>query len=99
MLMTVSMMWTISGEGINNFLPTFIMIFSGMIVPLPLFPDWIKPILNALPFSGLVDKPFRLFTGNLSADILFNVVLHQFLWIVILITLGRLLVHRGIRKL
>lgn len=99
MLMTVSMMWTISGEGINNFLPTFIIIFSGMIVPLPLFPEWIKPLLNALPFSGLVDKPFRLFTGNLPADALFNVVLHQIFWIVVIITLGRFLVNRGVKKL
>lgn len=99
MLMTVSMMWTISGEGINNLLPTFIIFFSGMIVPLPLFPEWIKPLLNALPFSGLIDKPFRIFTGNLPADALFNVVLHQIFWIVVIITLGRFIVNRGVRKL
>ncbi|MCC5639090.1 ABC-2 family transporter protein [Nostoc sp. CHAB 5844] len=99
MLMTISMMWTISGEGINNVLPTFIVIFSGMIVPLPLFPEWIKPVLNELPFSGLVDQPFRLFTGNLPPDALFNIVLHQIFWIAIMITLGRFLVNRGVRKL
>ncbi|RCJ32481.1 ABC transporter permease [Nostoc minutum NIES-26] len=99
MLLTVSMMWTISGEGINSVLPTFIIIFSGMIVPLPLFPDWIKPILNALPFSGLLDQPFRLFTGNLLPNALFNVLLHQTFWIVVIIILGRVLVKRGVRKL
>ncbi|MEH2243537.1 hypothetical protein [Nostoc sp.] len=62
MLLTVSMMWTLSGEGINSILPTLIIMFSGMIVPLPLFPEWSKPLLNALPFSGLVDQPFRQIT-------------------------------------
>jgi ABC-2 type transport system permease protein len=99
MLLTVSMMWTISGEGMNTILPTFIIIFSGMIVPLPLFPEWIKPILNALPFSGLLDQPFRLFTGNLLPNALFNVMLHQTFWIVVIVILGRVLVKRGIRKL
>ncbi|MBH8576235.1 ABC-2 family transporter protein [Nostocaceae cyanobacterium CENA369] len=99
MLLTVSMMWTISGEGINTILPTFIIIFSGMIVPLPLFPEWIKPVLNALPFSGLLDRPFRLFSGNLLPNALFNVLLHQTFWIVVIIILGRVLVKRGIRKL
>ncbi|MEH2071506.1 MAG: ABC transporter permease [Nostoc sp.] len=99
MLLTVSMMWTLSGEGINSILPTLIIIFSGMIVPLPLFPDWSKPLLNALPFSGLIDQPFRLFTGNLPPNALFNVLLHQLFWIFAIVILGRLLVILGIKKL
>ncbi|MDZ8083015.1 MAG: ABC-2 family transporter protein [Nostoc sp. DcaGUA01] len=99
MLLTVSMMWTLSGEGINSILPTLIIIFSGMIVPLPLFPEWIKPLLNALPFSGLIDHPFRLFTGNLPPNQLFNVLLHQTFWIFIIVILGRFLVNRGVKKL
>ncbi|MDZ8056502.1 MAG: ABC transporter permease [Aulosira sp. ZfuVER01] len=99
MLLTISMMWTISGEGINSVFPPILTIFSGMIVPLPLFPDWIKPILNVLPFSGLLDKPFRLFTGNLPPNALFNVLLHQIIWIVVIIILGRFLVKRGVSKL
>ncbi|OYE05807.1 ABC transporter permease [Nostoc sp. 'Peltigera membranacea cyanobiont' 232] len=99
MLLTVSMMWTISGEGINNVLPTLIIVLSGMIVPLPLFPEWSKPFLNALPFSGLIDKPFRLFTGNLQPNALFNILLHQTFWIIIIIILGRVIVKHGIKKL
>jgi ABC-2 type transport system permease protein len=99
MLLTVSMMWTLSGEGINNILPTLIIIFSGMIVPLPLFPEWLKPFLNALPFSGLIDQPFRLFIGNLSPNALFNVLLHQIFWIFILVIIGRFLVDRGVKNL
>ncbi|BDA70500.1 putative ABC transporter permease protein [Calothrix sp. PCC 7716] len=99
MLFTVSMMWTISGDGVNNFLPPLIIVFSGMIVPLPLFPEWLKPLLNALPFSGLVDKPFRLFTGNLPFNSLPSVLLHQAFWILVFIILGRLLVNRGVKKL
>ncbi len=99
MLFTVSMMWTISGEGVNNIFPTFILIFSGMIVPLPFFPEWIKPLLNVLPFSGLVDKPFRIFIGNLPPNLLPSVLLHQAFWIFVLVFIGRLLVNRGVRKL
>jgi ABC-2 type transport system permease protein len=99
MLLTVSMMWTISGEGINSILPPLITIFSGMIVPLPLFPEWSQTFLNALPFSGLLDKPFRLFTGNILPDALLGVLIHQIFWIVVIITIGRVLVKHGVRKL
>lgn len=99
MLLTVSMMWTLSGEGVNSLFPTLIIICSGMVVPLPLFPEWIKPILNALPFSGLLDKPLRLFTGNLPPNALFSVLIHQGFWIITIVLLGRFLVNRGVNKL
>jgi ABC-2 type transport system permease protein len=99
MLLTVSLMWTLSGEGINSLAPSLAIIFSGMIVPLPFFPDWIQPLLDVLPFSGLLDRPFRLFTGHLPPDALFPVLLHQVIWISIIVLFGRSLVQRGIQKL
>lgn len=99
MLLTVSMMWTLSGEGVNTIVPGLTGIFSGLVIPLPLFPDWIKPLLNFLPFSGLLDQPLRLFTGNLPPEALLSVLIHQGFWIAILVWLGRLLVRRGVNKL
>jgi ABC-2 type transport system permease protein len=99
MLLTVSLLWTISGEGMNNIVPTLAIMLSGMVVPLPLFPDWIKPLLNFLPFSGLLDRPLRLFTGNLPPEALWGVLLHQVFWIAVIVGFGRFLVSRGVHKL
>ncbi|MBD3886582.1 ABC-2 family transporter protein [Phormidium tenue FACHB-886] len=99
MLLTVSMMWTISGEGVNVIVSTLTIILSGMVVPLPLFPDWIKLLLNLLPFSGLLDQPFRLFTGNLPPEALLAVLIHQGVWIAVMIWFGRFLVSRGVNRL
>jgi ABC-2 type transport system permease protein len=82
MLLTVSMMWTVSGEGINH-----------------LFPDWLQPLLNLLPFSGLLDQPFRLFIGNLPPAALGQVLLHQLVWTSIIVMFGRFLVKRGVNRL
>lgn len=99
MLLTISMMWTLSGEGVNTIVPTLVIFFSGLVVPLPFFPDWLQPLLNLLPFSGLLDQPLRLFTGNLPPDTVWHVLLHQTIWIAIIIGLGRFLVRQGINKL
>jgi ABC-2 type transport system permease protein len=99
MLLTVSMMWTLSGEGANSISPSLINILSGMIIPLPLFPEWIQPLLNALPFSGLLDKPFRLFSGNISPNEVFGVLFHQIFWIAVIVLFGRFFVRRGVKKL
>lgn len=99
MLLTVSMMWTLSGEGLNQLFPSLVTTLSGIIIPLPFFPDWLQPVLAILPFSGLLDQPFRLFTGNLPPEALPNVLLHQAVWIVVSIWFGRFLVSRGVDRL
>jgi ABC-2 type transport system permease protein len=40
-ILTISLMWTISGDGITGFAPAVIMTLSGMIVPIPFFPEWL----------------------------------------------------------
>ena len=98
-LINISLLWTIAGEGITNLLAASTFILSGMIVPLPLFPDWARAILDVLPFRGLVDTPFRLYTGHLPPSEVFAVVGHQFAWTAALILLGRWLLARGTRRL
>lgn len=98
MLVHVSLLWTISGEGLARVLPAFVMIFSGMIVPLPLFPDWSQPILNVLPFRGLADVPYRIYTGHIPVDESGGAILLSLGWTLALVALGRLLLARGSRR-
>ena len=98
-LMNISLFWTLSGEGLSRIAPTVVIVFSGMLVPLPLLPDWAQPILNALPFRGLVDVPFRLYLGHISPGEILPLLAHQLAWAVAFIVLGRRLLARGLRRL
>ncbi len=98
-IVNISLMWTISGEGVSQILPAIVWIFSGIIIPLPLFPDCVQPILNFLPFRGIMDTPFRLYIGHIPPDQLLSVVGHQLIWIVILIAFGRWILNRGLKRL
>jgi ABC-2 type transport system permease protein len=98
-ILALSLLWTVSGEGINRLVPAIVMILSGMIIPLPLFPNWAQPVLNFLPFRDLVDVPFRLYMGNIPASQLGMVIAHQALWTLALVILGRWMVARGTRRL
>ena len=98
-LMTISMLWTISGEGIYRLLPAMVTVLSGMIVPLPLFPDWSQGFLGLLPFAGLVDTPARFFTGQLSPTHIWAFLARQLIWTAILIIGGRKLLARGLGRL
>jgi ABC-2 type transport system permease protein len=97
-LLNVSLLWTVSGEGAVILMVTLVNSLSGMMIPLPLFPDWAQPIVLALPFAGLVDLPFRLFTGHIPPRAVISVVAHQLLWTAALVLFGRWLLSRGLRR-
>ena len=96
---SITLMWTISGEGVSGFAPAIVMVFSGMIVPIPFFPEWAQTIIRILPFSGLVDTPYRLYLGHLPASDLGLLFGHQLLWTFAFILLGRWMLSRGLRRL
>ncbi len=97
-LSSISLFWTISGQGILWIVPTLSFIFSGIIVPLPLFPDWSQKIMNFLPFRGIIDVPFRLYLSHLAPTTAPFLILLQFIWTVILIIFGRSLMRIGLRR-
>ncbi|MBC7236831.1 MAG: hypothetical protein H5T69_13410 [Chloroflexi bacterium] len=97
-LMCISLFWTISGDGLSRLLAALALVFSGAVVPLPLFPDWAQPILAWLPFRGLMDTPFRLYMGHIPHREAPMAILHQWAWVAILVWIGRWALARGLRR-
>ena len=98
MLMHVVLVWTISAEGINRIMAFLLYSLSGMTLPLPLFPDWMQGFLNWQPFRGLVDVPFRIFSGNISGSDVYWDIGHQYVWAVFFIVLGRWVLARSMHR-
>jgi ABC-2 type transport system permease protein len=98
-LLTISLMWTVSGEGVTRLAPSLIIALSGMIVPIQLFPDWSQSFIRVLPFAHVVDTPFRVYLGAIppaQAGAAFAV---QLAWTLALMLLGRWLVARAAKRL
>ncbi len=98
-LLHISLMWTIGGNGIVLLASTTVMLLSGMLVPLPLFPDRVRAVIEWLPFAGLVDLPFRIYAGHIPAGEIALVLARQLGWTIALVALGRMLLRRGVRVL
>jgi ABC-2 type transport system permease protein len=98
-LMSISLLWTISGEGIAVLVSSVVALLSGMIIPLPLFPDWAQPLLRALPFGALMDLPARVYTGHIPLSGAAWVLLSQLGWTLLLVLLGSRLLARAARRL
>jgi ABC-2 type transport system permease protein len=98
-VMTISMLWTISGDGIHRLGAPLIFFFSGIVIPLPLLPEWMQQAIAVLPFRGLMDTPIRIYMGALTGTTAVTALLHQIFWVVALVLLGRAVLARGVRKL
>jgi ABC-2 type transport system permease protein len=96
---TISMLWTISGEGIARLVPPIVFFLSGMIIPLPLFPEFLQPVIRAMPFRGMIDVPFRIYLGQMQPDEILAGFVQQVIWIGLSILFGRALLAAGTRRL
>jgi ABC-2 type transport system permease protein len=70
--------------------------FSGAMIPLELFPDWLRASLDYLPFPYLVWVPVKLFMGSYSGSLLqaFGILL---LWTALALLASALVWRQGIR--
>ncbi len=98
-LITISLLWTISGDGIARIMPGLVAVLSGQILPLALMPDGFKPILNFLPFTGMVDAPFSLWVGSRAPSEVGSILLHQLAWTAFFVLIGRALLTKGLKRL
>ena len=57
-----------------------------------------QPILRWLPFAGLVDLPFRVYTGHIPPAEVTMVLARQLIWTALLVLFGRWLLGRGMKR-
>lgn len=97
-LITVSLLWTVSGEGASRLAPVLAYACSGILLPLQFFPRGVQAIVNALPFRDTMDVPFRIYLGTIPAAQAPAWLAHQAAWIAALVILGRAALARGMSR-
>lgn len=90
--------FTLDDRGIVNIFMVISDLLSGLVLPIPFFPDYLKNITNILPFRYITDFPFRLYVGNITSKEGFLGIIVQIIWIIILVILGRLLTKKALNK-
>ncbi len=81
-------MKTLDPRGMQGLLALLMMIMSGNILPLTLFPDSWQKVITALPHAQLLDAPIRLYTGTYAIAEAPRILLMQAGWTAVLALLG-----------
>lgn len=99
MLLNIAAAAALDARGINAFAVPLVILLSGNLVPLALLPDGWQPALLLQPLAGLLDIPMRLYMAQATGARAAALLGLQLFWAVALVTLGRLLMARTLRRL
>jgi ABC-2 type transport system permease protein len=98
-LLQLSAFWIIDVRGPNQLGWISAQFLGGTFVPLVLFPDWIEPVVRALPFASMMGLPVEVFLGKHVGVELLGVYALQVFWLAALCLVGRAVLARAVRKL
>lgn len=91
-------LFTLDEKGIVNIFMVISDILSGIVIPIPFFPNCLQSVSNILPFRYISDFPFRLYIGNITMIEGLRGLIIQIIWIIILVIIGRLLTKKALKK-
>ena len=91
-------MFTLDDKGVTGIVVSCADILSGVVVPIPFFPQFLQKISNYLPFQYVSDLPFRIYISHIPLSQACQGIIVQILWTFILILLGYLLSKKALKK-
>jgi ABC-2 type transport system permease protein len=98
-LYNVAAFWLLDFRGVMTLTVTVVLFFSGMVLPLRFFPQWLRELSYALPFASILQTPVDVWLGKRTGLALVGFVALQAAWAIALLGLGRFVFARGTRKL
>ncbi|MFE9659958.1 MULTISPECIES: ABC transporter permease [unclassified Streptomyces] len=90
-LVALTAFWLLDGAGVAQIAFLAGIFFSGMLLPLTVFPGALGEVARALPWSALIQVPADVLLGQYSGARLWGAFAFQAGWAVALLLVGRLL--------
>lgn len=98
MFLYISVFITLSPAGSLLIFAILSEFFAGLIIPVPLMPEWLQKIANILPFRWTADFPFRVYSGHILQNEAIIGILVQLAYLLVLVWLGRNALNSVLKK-
>jgi len=97
-LLNVSAFWTTDARGLGSIVLAASLFLGGFVVPIRYFPDWLQPVVLALPFASFTQTPADLFVERIRGLEVLGPLLLQVLWAAVLLVAAQLVTLLAIRR-
>jgi len=99
MIVGITGFYTSSIWGMQILRKSVISIFSGIIAPITLFPDWFQNLANILPFKELIYTPINIWLGQISTYEVLYIIVKQLMWGIGLYIIAKKFFNHAIKKI
>lgn len=90
---------TLNAVGLIWTQTAIINLFSGSLIPLSFFPNWLMQIVLITPFQSIVYAPIAIYLGKISGAGIWQTLSLQAAWVILLWLLAKVLWRVSIRQL
>ncbi len=97
-MLNLAAFWTTDARGVGGLGLIASTFLSGFLIPLAFFPDWLRPVVQALPFAGIVQTPADVFLERVTGWALMGALGQQALWAALLLGAAQGLVVIATRR-
>jgi ABC-2 type transport system permease protein len=97
-LVALSAFWLMDGAGVAQIAGLSALFFSGMVLPLTLFPGVLGEVARVMPWSSMLQVPADVFLGRRTGWDLVGAYAFQAGWAVVLLAAGRALQVAATRR-
>lgn len=91
--------YTNSIWGMQILRKAIISIFSGIIAPITLFPEWFQNLANILPFKELIYTPINIWLGQVPINDIFFIIVKQSIWGIVLYVVAKMFFNHAVKKI
>lgn len=98
-LVNLSAFWSPDAKGIGRFAFVIVMFFSGFLMPLRFFPEWLQTLAHLTPFPYMLNTVVEIYLGVLTGPHLIQALALQGLWALGLVGLCGFVLSRATRRL
>lgn len=99
MIVGITGFYTNSIWGMQILRKSVISIFSGMIAPITLFPNWFQNLANILPFKELIYTPINIWLGQVPINEIYFIIIKQVIWVIILYIIAKIFFNHAVKKI
>lgn len=98
-LYNLASFWLLDDRGVAVLAMLAVSFFSGFMVPIAFFPDWLAAIARATPFPSMLQLPIDIFVGAVTGPEILGTLALQLAWAVALLAAAQAVFTLGVRRL
>ena len=98
-LYNASAFWLLDDRGVTIIVGMAMSLFSGFMIPVPFFPEWLARVAAATPFPSIIQIPVDIFIGRVVGTEVLIALATQLAWAAALLLAARGAFALGVRRL